>query len=145
MYFISLRKDSLLPSSTLKKFQSCSYHPIMWRLATHITNSNPQSGSSLNLPTRCKQEQTSATRPLYLVLVCSHLSAATAFKQNVARHHSWKIIPETYSPFFSPYAFSYCLPNCSFFKHFFPEERQYLRLVCNNVDLNQQEALGRQY
>lgn len=50
MHFTSLMKISLLPSFTLKRFQSSSYHPIMCRWTTHNTNSKSQSGSSLNLP-----------------------------------------------------------------------------------------------
>lgn len=46
------------------------------------TNSNSQFGSSFT--TIHLDANRNKTRPLYLVLVCSHLFAATAFRQNVA-------------------------------------------------------------
>lgn len=118
MHLVSLTKISLLPSSMLKRFCSCSYHPISCRLAAQNKNSNSQSGSFLTIihlaANRNKPAQLDLYiwfAPIYLQLqLLSRMYQMTTF---------WKVIPKAYSRFLSLCIFLYCLPNYSFFKTFF--------------------------
>lgn len=78
--FHPLWKNSLLPSSALKRLRSCSHLLSLAGWLNITARSNSQSGSCLSI---IYLDQNSATRP-FSVLVYSHLSPTTAFRQYVA-------------------------------------------------------------